>query len=42
MDGCTKEFQTLDKGRDDLHGKVNMTKAHYDAIVAAKSKLGLR
>ncbi len=48
VDECTKEFQKMDKGTpvgtaaDQLNKKVNMTNAHFDAIQAAKKKLGLR
>ncbi|MEM7177269.1 MAG: hypothetical protein AAGD47_09375 [Pseudomonadota bacterium] len=47
---CTREFQQTDLklvqdgslSKADLDGHFAMTMAHYEAIVAAKKKLGLR
>lgn len=50
IDDCTVEFQKADLklvedrriSKADLDGHFAMTMAHYEAIVAAKKKLGLR
>ncbi len=50
IDHCTREFQNTDLelvkagrlSRVDLDGHFAMTMDHYEAIVAAKKKLGLR
>ncbi|MBY8977756.1 hypothetical protein KHP62_18225 [Rhodobacteraceae bacterium NNCM2] len=50
IDTCMAEFQRVDRemceagtlSKSDLWGGLRMTKHHYDAIAAAKKKLGLR
>lgn len=42
VDTCSDEFRDADQDRPDLFGPARMTRPHYDAIVTAKKRLGLR